>query len=182
MKIFTAIEIPPQAVSQIQKQTESLYKDYPSYNWVPAENYHVSLYYIGDIIREKLPIAVEHIQNALYDIPKTEMYTFGTDLFMNEHIVVYVSFRRNKLVEEISDRIYNLFEESTKRKYEYIPHLTLARTKIPSKQQYFHLKKKLSNIKLDVEFAVKEIHIYESIAMPKNPVYKKVASIPLLSE
>lgn len=182
MKIFTALEIPKPAVEQITKQLEPLIADYPSFNWVPPENYHVSLYYIGDINPQKLPIAEEHIQNALYDVPATRMYTFGVDLFINEQIIIYLSFLRSKIVEDISRRIYDLFEDPEKKRKEYIPHITLARYKIPSKQQYFHLKKKLSKMKIDVEFEINEIYIYESIARPKNPEYKKIATIPLLKD
>lgn len=182
MKIFTAIEVPSQAIREIQQQIEPFVTDYPSFNWIPPQNYHVSLHYIGDIVREKLPVAVEHIQNTLYDVPTTRMYTMDLDLFMDEQILIYLSFYRNKTVENISNRMFELFEPGKKRKHDYIPHVSLARTKIPSKQQYFLIKKKLARTKVTVEFAVNNIYIYESIEKRNNPVYQKVATIPLLSE
>lgn len=157
-------------------------RDYPGFTWTPPQNYHVSLHYIGEIVAQKLPVAVEHIQNTLYDVPATHMYTMGLDLFMDEQILIYVSFYRSKVVEDISDRLFKLFEPGKKRKHDYIPHISVARTKIPSKQQYFLLRKKLANLKVNVEFAVPEIHIYESIEKRKTPIYEKVASIPLLNE
>ncbi|CAN5240788.1 RNA 2',3'-cyclic phosphodiesterase [soil metagenome] len=183
MKLFSAVRIPQRAIDQIRTQTESLFDDYPSYNWVPLHNYHVSLHYIGEVTEAKLPIAVEHIQNKLYDVPVTNMYTYGADLFMDEQITIYIYFQRNKTIEDISRRLYDLFEAgSLKKRKEYIPHITIARYKIPSKQQYFLLKKKLAKLKVDVEFAVEDIHLYESIETRKNPQYKIVASIPLLNE
>ncbi len=182
MNIFIGIEVPQQACRQIEAQITPLMRDYPGFSWVAPNDYHVSLHYIGEIVAAKLPLAVEHIQSVLYDVPTTQMYTFGLDLFMDENIIIYLSFYRNKIVEEISNRMFELFEPGKKRKHDYIPHVSLGRTKIPSKQQYFLLKKKLANLKVQVEFAVPHIHIYESIEKRKAPIYQKVASIPLLNE
>lgn len=182
MKIFTAIEVPEDAIKQIHTQVYPLIREYPGFTWVPARNYHVNLHYIGSIVREKLPIAVEHITNKLYDVPQTQLYTMGLDLFMDEQIIIYLSFYRNKVVEDISNRLFELFEPGKKRKHDFIPHISLAKLKIPSKQQYLLLKKKLANMKVRVEFNVPEIHIFESIEKGKTPSYEKVASIPLLSE
>ena len=182
MKIFTAIEVPEAAIKQIHPQIYPLIRDYPGFNWFPTQNYHINLHYVGDIVREKLPIAVEHIENTLYDVPVTQMYTMGCDLFMDEHIIIYLSFYRNKIVEDISNRLFELFEPGKKRKHDFIPHVSLARLKIPSKQQYLLLKKKLANLKVKAEFDVPAIYIYESIEKSKTPTYEKVSTIALLKE
>ena len=61
----------------------------------------------------------------------------------------------------------------------FIPHLTIAKAKTPSKQQYLHLKKKLLKFPIDLNFPAKRIHLFESILKGPRPEYKKIAAFPL---
>jgi len=159
------------------EQTESLRDDYPEFNWVPPENFHISLYHMDEIKDDKVPLVVEHVQNALYDIEQTHAFSLGADLTIDKTIVLYISFRRNKTLEVIYSRIKELFEDKSTKSF--LPHMTIARYKIPSKQQYFHLKKKLYEMDVELDFPINQIQLYQSISRPKNPIYNKVKSISL---
>ena len=60
--------------------------------------------------------------------------------------------------------------------------MTLGRWKIPSKQQYFHLKNKLDELELDIEFPVTHLTLYQSVQTSDTPTYIEVAKFPLLSK
>lgn len=177
MKTFFAVEIPAAIRKIIQQQISPIQKDYPDFNWVPLENYHITVFYIGEVNSDKIHHIVEHVERTIFDIKPTHMFSLGADLFIHKTIIPYINFQRNKTIEDLHKRFTDLFED--KKTQKYMPHLTVARHKIPSKQQYFHLKKKLQKLELEFDFPVSEIHLYESKSMPHNPVYTKVHTFKL---
>ena len=66
---------------------------------------------------------------------------------------MYLDFRREKEIERIS--------ESINGSEKYVPRLLLAKYKIPSKQQYFVIKKRLSNLEVDISFKVNKLSLFE---------------------
>lgn len=170
-------------IHQILKQTEDLRRDYPSFAWVPPENLHVPLYFIGEVDESEVSDIQKQIEDELYDVPVTHLYSFGAEIYINKSITIFMTFQRAKHLEMISKRIMGLFASDTQiKKFDFEPLVTLAKYKIPSKQQYLLLKKKLNRLRIDVEFPVKEIQLYESITRSKHPLYKKVGSVKLLKE
>ncbi|HRN69762.1 MAG TPA: RNA 2',3'-cyclic phosphodiesterase [Candidatus Woesebacteria bacterium] len=176
MRTFLAIDIPNNIRQDIIVQTAQLRKDYPNFNWVPSENFHITVHFIGDIPSDKLDIVSEHIERTIFDIQPTYVYAHQADLFIYKSITAYIGMKQNKTLSMLNKRFVELFED---KKEEYKPHITLAKWKIPSKQQYFHLKKKLQNLPIEIEFPVTEIHLYESISKPKNPEYNIIKSFKL---
>jgi 2'-5' RNA ligase len=61
----------------------------------------------------------------------------------------------------------------------YLPHVTIARWKIPSKQQYFLIKKKLQAMRIDLSFTVDHLFLYQSVSHKHHPVYKKLRQFDL---
>lgn len=176
MRTFLAIDIPNNIRQQIIVQTAQLRKDYPAFNWVPAENFHITLHFIGDIPSDKVDLVSEHIERTIFDITPTTVYGLDADLFIHKSITAYIEMQHNKTLTLLNKRFVELFED---KKQEYKPHITIAKWKIPSKQQYFHLKKKLQNLPIEIEFPITEIHLYESISKPKNPEYRIIKSFKL---
>lgn len=176
MRTFLAVDVPHNVVQDIIVQTAQLRKDYPEYNWVPSENFHITLHFIGDIPSDKVDLVGEHIEKTIFDIKPTHLYSQGAGLFIHKSITAYIFFQRNQTLKLLNERFVELFEDKKQR---YIPHITIAKWKIPSKQQYFHLKKKLQNLPIEIEFPVTEIHLYESISKPKNPEYRIIKTFKL---
>jgi 2'-5' RNA ligase len=178
MKLFLGINLPEDAIQKVYEQTDPIRRDYPDFNWVPTDNLHVTLYHIGEVADTKIPLVVEYVENSIYDVEKTHLFARATDLFINtKQIILYMSFLRNKVIEDVHERMLTLFEDKSTKKY--IPHLTMARYKIPSKQQYFHLKKKLHDLDVELDFSVTQIHLYQSIDRARNPLYNIIKSFPL---
>ena len=98
MKLFLAVSPPESVIQQVLIQTQKIRDDYPEFNWVPDANLHIPLYSVGEVADTKVPIAVEYIGNALFDVEKTHMYGLGADLFIDKQITLYLSFLRNKAI------------------------------------------------------------------------------------
>lgn len=180
LNLFLAIEFPEEIKNQIEQQLMPLKRDYPEYTWVPKHNYHVLIHHFGELPETRLEKVTQKIQDALYDTPSFYLYSYGTDLFLSKKIDLYVNFQREKKLEELESKIAQQFVSNIN--YKYTPHLSIARYKLPSKQQYYLLKKKLHNIEINTEFEVKSLALYESILTHKVPVYNKIAEFPLLTE
>lgn len=176
MKTFLGIEIPVDISQQIIVQTSQLRKDYPAFDWVPSEHFYISLYYSGDIPESKLDIAVEHIQRSVFDIPPTHLFSFGAGIYIHKSISLYISFQKNNTIKLLHERFVELFED---KKKDFEPIITIANWKIPSKQQYLLLKKKLLNLPIEINFPIKEIHLYESISKEKHSKLHKIHSFKL---
>jgi|GEM_PF-711522 len=182
MKLFLGITLPQEVRQALQTGHASLRSDYPYYEWVDEAQYHITVADLGERSEHKMPIIKEAIEQSTFDIPRTRMYSIRTSVFQREGIEVYQGFAKNKEIESIRARLVDLFSVSheNKMREKFTPHTIVARYKLPSKQQYLHLKKKLSRMKVDLEFEVREVHLFEVITNSTNPEYEILHTFELV--
>lgn len=180
MRLFLAIDIPDNIKSKLERQVNFLKKQYPQFNWVSAENFHITIHFFGE--RDDLEKIKEKINKLIWNQFIFHLYSLNVDVFVNNKLVVYLNFRREKKIEELAQIIKSNFDINLANSKKFIPHLTLARGPRSSKQQYFALKRKLSKTKIDIFFPVDKIILFESILSEKKPIYKKIASFSLQKE
>ena len=177
MRLFLAIELSDKIKKEIDDQLLEIKKAYPQFQWVPANNYHITVYFFGEISDHKK--IINQLEQVLYDKELFYFYSTSVDLFIHHKITIYLNFRREKKIEKINKNIketFQIFENLVK----FIPHLTLAHYKIPSKQQYFVLKKKLAKVIVDVSFKINKLVLFKSILGGSRSVYKKIHTFKLL--
>lgn len=178
MRLFLAIDLPEEAKKTVEEQLLPLQREYPYFRWVDAVNYHITLHFFGDVSSpDKI---IQFMNELVYDIPLFYLYSSELGLFIKDNITLYIEFKRNKILEGLIKRIKEKSALGTSRRF--LSHLTFSRYRIPSKQQYLLIKKKLKNFTLDIEFKVETITLFESILGTQKPVYKKIAEFPLLIE
>lgn len=182
MRTFLAIEIPENIKEKLAKQIIPLRRDYPQLNWVPPENYHVTVHFYGEVGDVKK--LTTDIEDVLFDVPAFRMYSLGAGIFIDKKILLYTDFQRVKVLEELAEKVKSITEptQQNSHRYKFIPHLTIARSKIPSKQQYLLMKKKLEQFEIDLEFPVDHVTLYQSILEAQAPIYKKIVDFPLFTE
>lgn len=177
MRLFLAIDLPEKTKRELQKLLDPLQKEYPYFSWVPPINYHITVQFLGECTDKDE--VINRIEKSIFETKPFYMYASSTDLFINYKITLFVSFQREKNLEAMVKRLEDEFKiEDGKR---YIPHLTFARYKIPSKQQYYLIKKKIENLEIDLQFPVDKIYLYESILTNKIPRYNKIKEFMLIS-
>jgi len=177
MRLFLAIELSDKVRKEINDQLAEIRKEYPQFRWIPDSNYHITVNFFGEIDDQKK--IIDKLEEILYDKESFYFYSTKADLFINNKITIYLSFRREKIVEKINKNVneaFQIFENPVK----FIPHLTLAHYKIPSKQQYFVLKKRLAKVTVDVFFKISRLVLFESIPAGNQSVYKKIHTFKLL--
>lgn len=175
MQLILAVNPTDSVKNQIAAQLEDLKKEYPYFRWIDQSDYHLEL----QIFENKSDVAKlkGQIEEAVYDIEKTRVYTSGADLFMKTGLTLYVTFHRNKMIEKMVAQIRARFHMDEKTKF--LPQIVFARYKIPSKQQYLLIKKKLHALTIDVEFDVTQITLFNSVIESEKQFFETVAEIPL---
>jgi len=171
MRVFLAIDLPGKVKSDLENQLTEIKREYSMIDWIPSENYHVTINFFGEI--NNINKIVDRLKKIFFDKKTFYLYSIMAGLFINKKIVIYLNFRKEKELLSIERQI-------SKEKTGYIPHLTLARYRIPSKQQYFVLKKRIERLKIDISFPVKKIYLFQTLPHGKFPVYKKIAQFNLL--
>jgi 2'-5' RNA ligase len=178
MRLFLAIDIPNKEKKLIEEQISKIKNEYPQFDWVPSDNYHITIHFFGEI--EHIERLKKRLEECLFDQESFYLYSYSVDLFINHKIVIYLDFRREKKLEQIEKRIRETFQPQKKNTEKFVPHLTLARCRIPSKQQYFVLKKRIHKLNVDVSFETKKLVLFQSILGGRIPEYKIIKKLPLL--
>lgn len=158
MKLLLKIELADETKKQIVDQLADFRKLYPQFQWEKIENYNILVHSFGEFSDRKLIIS--KLEVALFDKNTFYLYGFEFALTIQNNITIYLDFNREKEIERISERIREL-SPSMESSEKYIPRLTLAKYKIPSKQQYFVIKKRLSNLDIDLSFKVSRLSLFE---------------------
>jgi len=180
MRLFLAIDIPLDTKNSIFVQLGDLIKQYPDCGWTDVESYHVTFHFFGEVATtEKLKA---RSQNLFFDCKSFYLYPRSVDLFLRKNITFYIDFLRSKDLEYIQKKCGQEFDPMSEEQREFIPHITVGNYRIPSKQQYFLLRKRLEKMSIEGEFAVSSLGLYESDLSGGKPYYKLIESFPLVTD
>lgn len=168
MRLFLAIDLPSEKKTELNMQLNKLRDTYPYFRWVPQENYHITLHFIGET--RNLERLVNKIREAVFDIPSFHMYSAEAGIFLRQALVMYIGFRQNRILQNLIRRI---------KENSHSPHLTFARYKVPSKQQYLLIKKKIKKLYLEIDFPVTQITLFDSVIENDEFCYKPVVEFSL---
>ncbi len=179
MRLFLGIELPPKAKRLLEKQLTEYKMEYRDINWIPEDNLHITLHFFGEVDEADLGVVKEKLESVLYDTHAFYLFSLGTDLSINKfNLRLFVEIKRDKKMDQLVDRVNELFPIT--KKNEFSPHISLAKYRIPSKQQYYLMKKKLQRTRVDIEIPVLSVFLYNSDIRGKVPVYTKLAEFPLI--
>ncbi len=175
MNTFLAIDLSDKVKQSIEDHIASFKKDYMAFTWVQPENYRIHLYSFEE--EENLKKIKKTVDEALFEVKPFTLFVLGMDLFLTNKIQLYLSFYREKMLNTLIKNIYREAEHTEKR--DIFPHIVLGQYKVPSKQQYLLIRKKIQNLSFEIDFPVRDIVLYETITGGKKPVYKKLAKFTL---
>ncbi|MFA6080986.1 MAG: hypothetical protein WC741_01085 [Patescibacteria group bacterium] len=158
MKMELKIELSNETKKEIVDQISDFRKLYPQFQWEKIENYNILVHSFGEFSDKKRTI--DKIETALFDKNIFYLYSLEVTLTIGNNIVLFMDFRREKEIEKISESI-KAISSSIESPEKFVPRIILAKYKIPSKQQYFVIKKRLSNLEVDISFKVNKLSLFE---------------------
>ena len=179
MRLFVALEIPPEVREGLTTLLNSFRAISPHTKWVRAENLHLTLKFIGEVPEAKLA----NIRGAL-GVVKSEapvrLEVRGLGFFPNPRHprVFWAGIESSPNLKTLAESIELALEKLgiAREKRDFSPHLTLARF------EKTHLEEKLRAAieeKSSVEFGevlAMQFHLIESKLRPSGAEYTTVES------
>ena len=181
MRLFTAIDLPPDIVTNLEELLVRL-KPSAQINWSPPRNLHITTKFIGEWPEERL----EELKAALTSLPSHEPIPISIEklgFFPNPHSPrvfwagIHAAAGLASLARDTETALAALGIAKEERPYS--PHLTLARIKTPGKQPaLLQAVAKLPSLDFG-RFTADRFYLYQSKTAPSGSVYTKLAEFPL---
>ena len=151
-------------------------------NWVPDENLHVTLHFLGEALDEQIQKVVELIRLLAKGTPAFSFWLEGLAYFKRGSMPSALFFNLNEtddLVALAMKLKSGLNELDFPSGQTFKPHLTLGRVKsLRDKNKFYELMEQFQKTAGQC-VTVTELILFESILKPSGPVYKPIEIIKL---
>lgn len=189
LRVFIALEIPAKVQNDIQQATTKFRSEIGSLvRWVPAENLHLTLKFLGDISPAHVEFLTQMLRaeanlHTCFDIHLTRLGAFPNS---KRPRLIYVGIQAPSelaaLQHAVESGTHRLGYQSEERAFS--PHLTLGRVKHASQvsaSDQQKIRAALEHSKIDSlgTARVDSVHLYKSNLKPTGSVYTKLFSAPL---
>jgi len=185
MRLFVALEI-PEAVRDNLAAVRNVFSSANSQvRWVPPQNFHVTLKFIGSVPTEKVQAIIEALGGvSLHDRVDVCFRGLGWYLNAKTGVMLWAIIDDSKplaaLAASIDRRLASLGIAPENRSF--MPHLTLARGSRDVPDSSKIALRELAEQHKQHDFGSvtpEEFHLMESKTLPTGPIYSKVQSFPI---
>lgn len=184
VRTFIAVPVAGDAADSVDRFAAEIRKAGASVKWVEPGNLHVTLKFLGDLPRSRIPALVEAVGRAVEGEARFGMTLRGAGAFPNlaRARVLWVGIadgadRLAKLAEAIDQTTIDAgFSPADKA---FRPHLTIGRARGSSVGSG---ASRIISRSSDSELGtvdVEAVHVYSSKLTPQGPVYTSLAEISL---
>ncbi len=168
-RLFVAIDFP----EQVKQRLSQLCYGLKGARWVPTEQFHITLKFIGDTNERDF----FEIQEALREIevPSFELKLKGLGCFppRKESKILWVGIEKNesllRLRNKVERTLAQIGVEREQRKFS--PHLTLARLKNTTSGQIGNFVA-VNGLFQTESIRISEFHLYSSVLTEKGAIHK----------
>ncbi len=185
MRTFFCLELPKSLKREIRETVNSI--DSPAYvKWVSRENLHITLKFLGDVNRKEVPEIKRKAKKSSARISPFGMTIDKLSGFPNPGFPKVIWFGSGsppgeifRLQEDLESRLEDLGFEKEKR--DYVPHVTLGRTKDENETKIEQLGAELKSLGLETNWtdSVDQLTLMESTLKPHGPEYDPVFRLNL---
>jgi RNA 2',3'-cyclic 3'-phosphodiesterase len=185
MRLFVALEIPESVRENLAAIRNNFSPVDPIVRWVPQQNFHVTLKFIGSVPPEKLPPIIEALRRvSLAD--HVQLRIRGVAWFLNAKsgamlfATVEDSTPLTALATAIDQQLQHL--GFTPEDRTFMPHLTLVRAGRDTLASSQIALRDLAEQYRQYDFGSvtpEEFHLIESKTLSTGPIYSKLQSFPL---
>jgi 2'-5' RNA ligase len=188
LRAFIAVELPQQTRAAIERQAARLRQSLGGdlIRWVPVENMHLTLKFLGDVVDTHLNFLKQMISQTAESHPPFDLQVGGLGCFPNLRAprVIWVGIHAPPVLSALQKNIEagaaRLGYEKEERAFS--PHLTLGRARQNANPADLpRIRAALNSIQLGgMETArIESIHLFKSDLTPKGSIYTKLFSAPL---
>lgn len=136
MRLFLAVEIPESHKRSVEKAIQKLRNALPEVRWIPRNNWHATLKFLGEVPDERLPEVESVVSASLEDFPPIQSHLTDVGAFPSSGRarVLWVGLSDDsgslaRLANDL-DKSFGVlgFRQDSRALH---PHITLARIKVP---------------------------------------------------
>ncbi len=187
MRLFIAVNLSESCRQLLQNKVNKIKKAVSEdVKWVKPQNWHLTLKFLGEVNKTKLPDIKEVIKKTgtKYENFPVKFRGIGAFPEIGYPRVFFIKIADGQaplinINENLEMQLKPLGFEAENR--EYIPHLTVARSKDETNLKNFSqsIKKFNERYFINVYMEVSEISLMESKLFPEGPVYEKISQVSL---
>ena len=183
VRTFIAVKLSREAREEVLRILEELKKIKADVKWVSPETIHLSLKFLGNIEKEKIPGIEKQLREVCKDFSPFDIVleNIGTFPFWNRPKVLWVGIGQGREnVKKLARKIEKIMsaEGFEKESRDFKAHITIGRIKSPRNT------KRLQKISNDIRVRQAKSHIdkvilYRSELSGKGAVHTEIASFGL---
>lgn len=191
MRLFVALEVPDEVREKLAAIRDRFPKPQSQMRWVRAEQFHVTLKFIGEVDEEK----VDEIMGALRAVQQgspVQCGFCGLGWYWNAKGfgMLFSKIEDDGSLRALASRVDECLQPANfePEHQEYMPHLTLARCKPLKSRPRSAVPEDLSAVARETEglefgrMQAREMHLMQSKLGTSGPKYSRVATFPLVAE
>jgi 2'-5' RNA ligase len=187
MRLFVALDIP----EAVRQNLAAMRRDYPAVasqlRWVPPQNFHVTLKFIGSVPPEKLQPIIEALRRvSLADRVQLRIRGVAWGVNAKTGVMLYAIMEDSKPLTALATAIDQQLEHLgfIPENRTFMPHLTLVRASRDVPANFQTALRELADQHKQYDFGSvtpEEFHLMESKTLPAGPIYSKIQSFPLVT-
>lgn len=183
IRTFVAVKIEPEPQLLAQFRTfKRLFSD-EQINWVPEDNFHLTLRFTGNTTREQLYQLVDQLEEVAIEQEKFSFTIAGAGYFKSKGNprVLFLKINSEKPLAALADKVEKAavntgFHPELKP---FRPHLTLGRIKkLNKRNRFISIVDELPEQEYQ-QVEVTEFILYQSILSADGPIYKVIQKFQL---
>jgi len=177
MRLFIAIELP----DEVKRSLGRLQVEVPGARWVPMEQIHLTLAFLGEVDDAGLQRLTEEL--ATIQAPGLELRFCGTGCFPDRRRprVLWVGLEPEPLLSSLASLVRKALLACSipQEDRPFSPHITLARLKFPAVREVAPFLDQPPKQQLP-PVAVREFILFQSSLTPKGAIHTPLRRFPLL--
>jgi 2'-5' RNA ligase len=186
MRLFLAVEIPPQEQKQIYESLSPLRKQWPKIRWISSDNLHITLKFLGEVPEALIPKVKKCAEDCISDMGlgsfKLTFSQIGAFPRPKSPRVIWCGVEGDTkmlsaLVEHLEPKLETLGFQKEKRPYR--AHLTIAKVSPEQRGVDFEPYIKDYEKTIFAGISVNMISLMQSVLNPFGAVYQCIHQIYL---
>jgi RNA 2',3'-cyclic 3'-phosphodiesterase len=178
LRLFVAIEIPEGVKDGVEAAFAPWREAFPKARWVPRENQHVTLKFLGRTWPRLVDWVPEQVETAAAGVPRFTVRLQGVGSFPSAKTgrALWAGFEETDLITDLATEIEAaLLKEFPAEKRPFHPHLTVARSDPPVKLPAAYTATTLETDPWEIDHVV----LFRSHLGRPAPRYEPLARFPL---
>ncbi len=186
MRVFVAINPSPEERARLAQASRALRKGGYPIRWVPPENVHLTLKFLGEVAEAQLPGVCAAVDESAKGLGALEMVVrnFGAFPNLRRPQVVWAGMQSSPALEALQSRVEGALADLgfPRERRAFRPHLTLGRAQKRTRVSDFRgLEELVAGLSYDDVYRVRGVDVMRSRLLPRGAIYDLLHTAELRS-